>query len=183
MTTNSFGAKGQLTVSGATYGIYRLAGLPAVGPAAGKLPLSLRVLLENLLRHEDGRVVKREHVEAMLELGSEGGAQIRRSPSTRRACSCRTSPACPPSSISRRCATPSSRSAATRTRSTRSSRPISSSTTRCRSTSSAPSHALGHQRAARVRAQPRALRVPALGRSRRSRTSASCRPAPASATR
>ncbi len=67
MTTNSFGAKGQLTVSGATYGIYRLGGLPAVGPAAGKLPLSLRVLLENLVRHEDGRVVKREHVESLLK--------------------------------------------------------------------------------------------------------------------
>ena len=35
-------------------------------PAVGTLPFSLRVLLENLLRHEDGRVVKREHVEKML---------------------------------------------------------------------------------------------------------------------
>ena len=39
------------------------------------------------------------------------------------------------------------------------------------------------QRRARVRAQPRALRVPALGPDRRSTTSASCRPTPASATR
>ncbi len=60
---NSYGAKGTLSVSGSPYGIYRLA---ACGPAAARLPMSLKVLLENLLRHEDGRVVRREHVEAVL---------------------------------------------------------------------------------------------------------------------
>ena len=61
--TNSYGAKGTLTVSGSTHGIYRLA---ALGPAVARLPMSLKVLLENLLRHEDGRVVRKEHVEAVL---------------------------------------------------------------------------------------------------------------------
>jgi aconitate hydratase len=60
---NSYGAKGTLSVSGSTYGIYRLA---ACGPAVARLPMSLKVLLENLLRHEDGRVVRRDHVEAVL---------------------------------------------------------------------------------------------------------------------
>src|SRR5277367_2429094 len=60
---NSYGAKGTLSVSGSTYGIYRLA---ACEPAAARLPMSLKVLLENLLRHEDGRVVRREHIEAVL---------------------------------------------------------------------------------------------------------------------
>jgi aconitate hydratase len=60
---NSFGAKGTLAVSGTTYAIYRLS---AAGPAALRLPMSLKVLLENLLRYEDGRVVKREHIEALL---------------------------------------------------------------------------------------------------------------------
>ena len=60
-----------------------------------------------------------------------------RSPSRRRASCCRTSPASPPSSISRRCATASPRSAAIRSTSTRCSRSSSSSTTRCRSTTSA----------------------------------------------
>ena len=60
---DSFGAKGVLTASGSTYGIYRLA---ACGPAVDRLPMSLKVLLENLLRHEDGRVVRREQVEALL---------------------------------------------------------------------------------------------------------------------
>src|SRR4029079_17929409 len=48
---------------GATYTISRLG---KAGPAVDRLPLSLRVLLENLLRHEDGRVVKREHIDALL---------------------------------------------------------------------------------------------------------------------
>jgi aconitate hydratase len=60
---NTFGARGTLTVAGSTSGIFRLA---ACGPAVDRLPLSLKVLLENLLRHEDGRVVRREHVEALL---------------------------------------------------------------------------------------------------------------------
>src|ERR1700744_1059151 len=60
---DSFGAKGSLSVSGSKYGIFRLS---ACGPAAQRLPMSLKVLLENLLRHEDGRVVRREHVEAVL---------------------------------------------------------------------------------------------------------------------
>jgi aconitate hydratase len=60
---NSYGAKGTLSVSGSTYGIFRLA---ACGPGVARLPMSLKVLLENLLRHEDGRVVRREHVEAVL---------------------------------------------------------------------------------------------------------------------
>ncbi|APR83860.1 Aconitate hydratase [Minicystis rosea] len=60
---NTFGAKGTLSVAGSTYGIYRLA---ACGPAVDRLPMSLKILLENLLRHEDGRVVRREQVEALL---------------------------------------------------------------------------------------------------------------------
>jgi aconitate hydratase len=60
---NTYGAKGTLSVHGSTYGIYRLS---SCGPAVARLPMSLKVLLENLLRHEDGRVVKREHVEAVL---------------------------------------------------------------------------------------------------------------------
>ena len=61
--TTSFKAKGTLTVAGTTYGIFRLS---ACGPDVERLPMSLKVLLENLLRHEDGRVVRHEHVEAVL---------------------------------------------------------------------------------------------------------------------
>ncbi|NUQ75908.1 MAG: aconitate hydratase AcnA [Polyangiaceae bacterium] len=64
MTTDSFGAKSTLTVSANSYTIYRLGSLPAA--AVARLPFSLRILLENLLRHEDGRVVRREHIEGVL---------------------------------------------------------------------------------------------------------------------
>ena len=67
------------------------------------------------------------------------------------------------SSTSPRCATRWPTSAATRDRSTRSCPSSSSSTTRSRSTSSARRAAFAHQRRAGVRAQPGALRVPALG--------------------
>ncbi|MFO0586307.1 MAG: aconitate hydratase AcnA [Polyangiaceae bacterium] len=60
---DTFGTKGQLVVNGASYTVYRLA---KAGANVERLPFSLRVLLENLLRHEDGRVVKREHIDALL---------------------------------------------------------------------------------------------------------------------
>ncbi len=63
---DSFGSKGTLTVSGKTYTIYRLRPL-AQHADLDRLPVSLRILLENLLRHEDGRVVRKEHVEALLK--------------------------------------------------------------------------------------------------------------------
>ena len=69
--------------------------------------------------------------------GTPRPSRPRRSPSRRRACSCRTSPACRRSSTWPRCATPWATWAATRRRSTRWCRPSWSSTTRCRSTPSA----------------------------------------------
>ncbi|MRG94598.1 aconitate hydratase AcnA [Polyangium spumosum] len=62
---DSFGAKSTLSVSGKSYTIYRLRALAGDADLA-RLPVSLRILLENLLRHEDGRVVRKEHVEAVL---------------------------------------------------------------------------------------------------------------------
>jgi aconitate hydratase len=60
---DSFKAKGSLAVGGTTYGIFRLA---ACGEDVKRLPMSLKVLLENLLRHEDGRVVTRAQIDAVL---------------------------------------------------------------------------------------------------------------------
>ena len=57
---NSFGSRSTLGVGGRSYTIYRL---NAVGGA--KLPVSLRILLENLLRNEDGAFVKRQDIEAL----------------------------------------------------------------------------------------------------------------------
>ena len=66
MTSDSFKTRGSLQVGGKTYEVFSLDVLAKSHPAVRQLPFSLRVLLENLLRHEDGRVVKREHVEKML---------------------------------------------------------------------------------------------------------------------
>src|SRR5215475_7602926 len=66
MTTDSFQTRGSLQVGGKTYGVFSLDVLAKPYPTVQQLPIYLRVLLENLLRHEDGRVVKREHVEKML---------------------------------------------------------------------------------------------------------------------
>ncbi|MBU8894412.1 aconitate hydratase AcnA [Corallococcus sp. H22C18031201] len=64
--TDSFGTKAQLKVGAATYDFFSLAKLAKANPSVNRLPFSLKVLLENLLRNEDGRVVKREHIEKML---------------------------------------------------------------------------------------------------------------------
>src|SRR3954470_20268314 len=63
MTVNSFGARANLTAGGTAYEIYRL---DAVDGAAG-LPYSLKVLLENLLRTEDGANVTAEQVSALAQ--------------------------------------------------------------------------------------------------------------------
>jgi aconitate hydratase len=51
---DSFGAKGSLQVGDAAYEIYRLDAVSGDGLDVGSLPFSLKVLLENLLRTEDG---------------------------------------------------------------------------------------------------------------------------------
>ena len=48
MTTDSFGAKARLSVGDRDYGVFRL---DAVLDDPRRLPYSLRILLENLLRH------------------------------------------------------------------------------------------------------------------------------------
>ncbi|MDO5738738.1 MAG: aconitate hydratase [Ornithinimicrobium sp.] len=63
MSTNpdSFGAKGTLQVGEQSYGIYRIAQMEG----ASDLPYSLKVLLENLLRTEDGKYITKEHISAL----------------------------------------------------------------------------------------------------------------------
>lgn len=66
MTRDSFGARRTLTVGGAAYDYYSLPVLAeALGTSLRGLPFSLRVLLENLLRNEDGHAVGRADIEAL----------------------------------------------------------------------------------------------------------------------
>ena len=65
-STDSFGTRGSLIVGDASYEVFRLAELDAaVGTSWRVLPYSLKVLLENLLRIEDGRTVTKAHIEAL----------------------------------------------------------------------------------------------------------------------
>ena len=57
------GTRGILAVGGTEFTIHRL---DAMGEKAARLPFSLKILLENLLRREDGQRVTRHHVDAVL---------------------------------------------------------------------------------------------------------------------
>jgi aconitate hydratase len=61
MNANSFGARDRLSVGDATYEVFRLDRVEG----SGRLPYSLKVLLENLLRNEDGKLVSAEQVSAL----------------------------------------------------------------------------------------------------------------------
>ena len=61
MTRNSFGTRDRLTVADTTYGIHRLDRIDG----ASRLPYSLKVLLENLARNEDGLRVTADQVSAL----------------------------------------------------------------------------------------------------------------------
>jgi aconitate hydratase len=60
---NSFGAAAKLSVAGREYQIFRLDALEKAGFAMSRAPYSIRVLLENLLRHEDAKTVRRSDIE------------------------------------------------------------------------------------------------------------------------
>ena len=62
---NSFGTQGTLSVAGRDYEIFRLRALEAHGLDPSHLPYSLRILLENLLRMEDGVSVTAREIEAL----------------------------------------------------------------------------------------------------------------------
>jgi len=58
-------AEAKLSVGGRSYKIYRVRALEAEGYDVERLPYSIRVLLENVLRNFDGRDINMEHLEAL----------------------------------------------------------------------------------------------------------------------
>lgn len=68
MSIDTFHAKSSLKVGEETYTIYRLDALPGLT----KLPYSLKVLAENLLRTEDGRNVTADHISALASWDPAG---------------------------------------------------------------------------------------------------------------
>jgi aconitate hydratase len=70
MAGDSFGAEGTLQVGEATYRIHRLGALERAGLGVHQLPYSLKILLENLVRREDGVTVTAEDITALAGAGS-----------------------------------------------------------------------------------------------------------------
>src|ERR1700722_14836505 len=64
MSANSFGSKATLEVGGQSYDIFRIDALQSKFDVA-RLPFSLKILLENLLRNEDGEAIRAQDIEAL----------------------------------------------------------------------------------------------------------------------
>jgi aconitate hydratase len=71
MSVNSFSSKSTLKVGNKEYEIYRLDALDQQGISTRHLPFSLRILLENLLRTEDGRNVTKYEIRALAAWNSQ----------------------------------------------------------------------------------------------------------------
>jgi aconitate hydratase len=78
MTANSFGSQATLRSGETDHVIYRLDAVDG----AGSLPFSLKILLENLLRNEDGHQVTAEHITALAvwDPGAEPATEIQFTP-------------------------------------------------------------------------------------------------------
>ena len=73
MASNSFGARTTLKVGSTSYTIFKLDALEKRGFAISRLPFSIRVMLENVLRREDGEIVTADQIEALAKWNGEGG--------------------------------------------------------------------------------------------------------------
>ena len=70
---NSFGSRSTLDVAGRQYTIFRLDSLSKLANGnADRLPFSLKILLENLLRNEDGKFVKADDVRSLASWDVKG---------------------------------------------------------------------------------------------------------------
>ena len=76
ISDNSFNTRSTLNVNGANYSYYAiLGGDLATSVDVTRLPVSTKILLENLLRHEDGVSCSREDIEALVASRGRGSEQ------------------------------------------------------------------------------------------------------------
>src|ERR1700693_5877632 len=73
MATNSFGARSTLSVDGKSYTIHKLEALERRGFSLAKMPYSIKVMIENVLRREDGMIVTPGQIEALARWSGKGG--------------------------------------------------------------------------------------------------------------
>jgi aconitate hydratase len=73
-TLNSFGTRTELRVDGQAVQIYSLPALEKAGfPGVARLPYSMKILLENLLRREDNAFVKADDIRALAQWNATAG--------------------------------------------------------------------------------------------------------------
>src|SRR5437660_4232926 len=73
---NSFGSRSTLDVAGRQYTIFRLDSLAQLaGGNANRLPFSLKILLENLIRNEDGKFVKPDDIRTLAGWDVKAGSE------------------------------------------------------------------------------------------------------------
>ena len=75
-TLNSFNTRTQITVDGQPVEIYSLPALEKAGfPGVARLPYSMKILLENLLRREDNAFVKADDIRAVAQWNATANAE------------------------------------------------------------------------------------------------------------
>ena len=75
-STNSFGTRTSSTLAGESVELFSLSKLEQRFPNVATLPYSLKILLENLLRHEDGRFVHADDIDVLASW--KPGAQLQK---------------------------------------------------------------------------------------------------------
>ena len=77
MSKNSFGTRQSLPAGASSISLYSLPALADAGfPGVSRLPYSLKILLENMLRREDGRFVNPDDIEALARWTPGQGREI-----------------------------------------------------------------------------------------------------------
>ena len=74
-TLNSFGTRTEIRVGGQAVQIYSLPALEKTFPGVARLPYSMKILLENLLRREDDAFVKADDIRAVASWDAAAGVQ------------------------------------------------------------------------------------------------------------
>ena len=77
MNSNSFGAQTTFSAGGKDYTVHSLEALAKRGFDLAKMPFSIKIMLENVLRREDGVIVTAEHVESVARWTRERGRDQR----------------------------------------------------------------------------------------------------------
>src|SRR5215510_5464440 len=75
-TLNSFDTRTTIQVGGKPVQIYSLPALERAGfPGVSRLPYSMKILLENLLRREDNAFVKADDIRGLAEWKADGSSE------------------------------------------------------------------------------------------------------------